>query len=115
MIQKAEYVRQNVVSRLKRYLAADLDMGILTAGEYNLITEAVRALSKTGKSPPEVQPKLLKTEEVAEMLAISKSQLRALEAEGKLPLPRKMVGSSVRYLNIDVIRYMTENNSDSEE
>ena len=62
-----------------------------------------------------LQPKLLKTEEVAEMLAISKSQLRALEAEGKLPLPRKMVGSSVRYLNIDVIRYMTENTNNMEE
>ena len=71
MIQKAEYVRQNVVSRLKRYLAADLDMGIITAGEYNLITEAVRALSKTGKSPPEIQPKLLKTDTILRLYLFS--------------------------------------------
>ena len=40
------------------------------------------------------------------MLGISLANFKKMEREGKLPIPRKMVGSSVRYRNTDVIKYM---------
>jgi len=40
------------------------------------------------------------------MLGIGYSNFKKLEAEGAFPFQRKMVGSSVRYRNIDVIDYI---------
>lgn len=107
MNNESQYIRSNLVRWIGRHLAVELDNGILTAGEYNLIMRTLRDLSKHGISTPPEKPRLLKIDEVASMLAISKSQFRALEAEGKFSFKRRMVGSSVRYLNLDVIRHIT--------
>ncbi len=115
MNNESQYIRSNLVRWIGRHLAIDLDIGVLTVGEYNLIMRILRDLSKHGMPVPPEKPRLLKMDEVASMLAISKSQFRALEAEGKFPFKRRMVGSSVRYLNLDVIRHMTGDVEGSDE
>ena len=106
MNSESQYIRPNLIRWIGRHLAVDLDIGVLTVGEYNLIMRTLRELSKRGIPVPPEKPRLLKTDEVAAMLAISKSQFRTLEAEGKFPFKRRTVGASVRYLNLDVIRFM---------
>ena len=108
MSNVSNYIRLNPVRWLGQHLAVDLDIGVLTIGEYDLIMRTMRELSKKGAPVLPEKPRFLKMDEVASMLAISKSQFRAMKAEESFPFKRKMVGSSVRYLNLDVIRYMTD-------
>ena len=53
-----------------------------------------------------MEPKLLKPQEAAQMLGVSYSQFRNLERDGNFPFQRKMVGTSVRYFNTDIIKYI---------
>ena len=101
-----QYISPDKIRWIGRHLAADIDVGLLTPGEYDAIMNALRNLSKHGVPCCPEKPRLLKVEEVAALLSISKSQFRAMEAEGKFPFKRKMVGASVRYLNLDIYRYM---------
>jgi len=40
------------------------------------------------------------------MLGISKANFKAMERDEKIPIPRRMVGSSLRFLLADVVRYI---------
>jgi excisionase family DNA binding protein len=55
---------------------------------------------------PPLVPKLLTQEEAADMLGIGFSNFRRMEREGLLPFKRKMVGSSVRFRNLDILKFM---------
>ncbi len=99
-------IRMSTVKWIGRHLAADLDVGVLTVSEFEQIMQALKSLAKNGTPSEPVKPKMLTVENVADLLGISKSQLRALEAEGKLPFRRRKIGSSVRYLNTEVLDYM---------
>ena len=55
---------------------------------------------------PIIVPKLIDQREAADMLGISHSNVKKLEAEGAFPFQRKMVGSAVRYRNTDIIDYI---------
>ena len=106
MMQQLQNIRMSTVRWLGRHLAVDLDIGVLTISEYNQIMSILKSLAKNGTPSEPVKPKLLTVENVADLLSISKSQFRALEAEGKLPFKRRMIGASVRYLNAEVLDYM---------
>ena len=71
-----------------------------------------RLLAEHGTTKPVIIPKLIDQKEVAEMLGIGYSNFKKLEAEGAFPFKRKMVGSSVRYRNIDVIDYLLASDKD---
>ena len=43
---------------------------------------------------------------VADMLGISLSNFKKLEAEGAFPFKRRMVGSAVRYRNTDIVKFI---------
>ena len=93
-----------LVSRLASVL---LDSGSLTQCEYDVIKRNLNSLAKTGEPVLPIAPKLLTPQEVAELLAISYSQFRALEKENVFPFKRMMIGSkTVRYRNTDVIKYI---------
>lgn len=106
MMQQQQNIRMSTVRWLGRHLAVDLDVGMLTISEYNQIMSTLKSLARNGVPSEPVKQKLLTVENVADLLSISKSQLRALEAEGKLPFHRRMIGASVRYLNTEVLDYM---------
>ena len=101
-------LRMSVVRWLGRHLAIDVDLGALTASEYNLIMKTLRAVAKNEDlKVPEVPPRLIDGKEAAEILGISYSMFRALEAEGVLHIPRKMLGKkTVRYRITDVNNFI---------
>ena len=101
-------LRMSVVRWLGRHLAIDLDMGALTANEYNVIMKILRATAKKGETKePEVPLRLVDGREAADILGISYSQFRALEAEGIFPFRRKMLGKkTVRYRITDINSYI---------
>ena len=101
-------LRMSVVRWLGRHLAIDLDMGALTANEYNVIMKILRAAAKKGETKePEVPLRLVDGREAADILGISYSQFRALEAEGIFPFRRKMLGKkTVRYRITDINNYI---------
>ena len=98
----------SVVRWLGRHLAIDLDMGALTANEYNLIMKTLRTVvKKDAPTEPEVPLRLVDGREAADILGISYSQFRALEAEGIFPFRRKMLGKkTVRYRITDINSYI---------
>ncbi|MDX9980568.1 MAG: helix-turn-helix domain-containing protein [Lentisphaeria bacterium] len=55
---------------------------------------------------PPIVPKLLTFEEAGDMLGISYSSFKKLEKEGHFPFKRKMVGTSVRFRNLDLLEFM---------
>ena len=81
--------------------------GIISLPEYNEAISQLTSLAEHGVPKAVVTPKLLDQREVAEMLNISHSNFKKLEAEGAFPFKRKMVGSAVRYRNTDVLNYIS--------
>ena len=108
MNQASNKLRMSTVRWLGRHLAINVDVGALTASEYNLIMKTLRAVAKKGDAKePEIPLRLLDAREAADILGISYSQFRALESEGVLRIPRKMLGKkTVRYRNIDINNFI---------
>ena len=59
---------------------------------------------------PIITPRLIDQKSAAELLGIGLSNFKRLEADGAFSFKRKLVGSSVRYRNTDVIAYICSNN-----
>ena len=100
-------LRMSVVKWIGRHLAIDIGE-TLTANEYNLIMKTLRAVAKNGEvKDPDVPVRLVDGREAAEILGISYSQFRSLEAEGIFPFRRKMLGKkTVRYRITDINNYI---------
>ena len=112
-IQQLQSIRPVTARLVARLLAPLIDSGTVTPTEFDAITICIKNLSHA-KAPP-TPLKLLTGQEAAEMLGISFSQFRALEKEGAFPFKRKMVGNkTVRYRNLDIIRYMMSEGGDAE-
>jgi len=122
MDQANNNLRMSTVRWLGRHLAIDVDVGGLTVSEYNLIMKTLRAVAKKDETKePEIPLRLIDAREAADILGISFSQFRALESEGVLRIPRKMLGKkTVRYRNIDINNFIlsddvTEREKNSDE
>ena len=101
-------LRMSTVRWLGRHLAIDLDLGALTVSEYNLIMKTLRAVvKKCDTKEPNIPIRLVDGREAADILGISYSQFRALESEGVLRIPRKMLGKkTVRYRITDINNFI---------
>ena len=99
-------ISMTTVRFFKRIMRPIAEEGIISLPEYNEAISQLTSLAEHGIPKPAVIPKLLDQQEVAEMLGISHSNFKKLEAEGTFPFKRKMVGSAVRYRNTDVIDYI---------
>ena len=107
MINANNRIRPMTAKLVSRLAAALLDSGTVSQSEYDVIRRNLNSLAKTGEPVLPIAPKLLTPQEVAELLAISYSQFRALEKENVFPFKRMMIGSkTVRYRNTDVIKYI---------
>ena len=108
MNQVNNNLRMSTVRWLGRHLAIDMDVGGLTVSEYNLIMKTLRAVAKKGEPKvPEIPLRLVTAKEAADILGISYSQFRALESEGVLRIPRKMLGKkTVRYRITDINNFI---------
>ena len=99
-------VKPRTVKLIARFIRPLCEEGLLSVPEMNEILGNLKCLAAKGEMLPAVQPKLIDQTEAAEMLGISLANYKKMERDGKLPIPRKMVGSAVRYRNTDVIKYM---------
>ena len=99
-------IRPRTVSLIAKLLRPWVDEGIVTVAEIREIVSNLRYLAEKGEMVPNVVPRLLSQDEAAEMLGIGKSNLKKMESEGKLPIPRKMVGTSVRYRSTDIVKFI---------
>ncbi len=105
--QTKNQLRPQVVDLLARVIVPLVGTGVLTAAEHEIVFSNLRYLARHGTPIPAIFPKFLTPQEVAELLSVSYSQLRALEKEGAFPFKRHMIGGkTVRYLNTEVIAYM---------
>lgn len=74
--------------------------------ESHTIMDTLKYLTEKGELKPAIMPKLLTSQEVAGMINIGLNNFKRLETAGAFPFKRKYVGSSVRFRNLDVIRYI---------
>jgi predicted DNA-binding transcriptional regulator AlpA len=95
-----------IVKLISRLIAPLTDSGLITVPEEQIIKKNLKNISEKGELSPAVIPKLIDMKEAAEMLGLGHSNFKKLEKEGALPFRRRMVGSSVRYRNVDIINYI---------
>lgn len=105
-------IRPTSVKLISRYLNILTDASVLSVPERNEIIAQLRSLSTRGEPCPVVSPRLINQTELADMLGVSLAQIKKVEREGGFPFKRRMVGSSVRYLNTDVVKFMSHDEAD---
>jgi predicted DNA-binding transcriptional regulator AlpA len=108
-------IRPKTVNLVSTLLRPWVDEGIVSHAESREIVSNLRHLAKRSVLIPNLPPKLLNQEEAAAMLGIGKSHLKKLESEGKLPIKRKMVGTSVRYRNTDILQFILSDEEETRE
>ena len=99
-------ISMQTVRYFKRIMRPIAEDGIIPLPEYHEAISQLTSLAEHGTLKPAVIPKLIDQRESAEMLGIGLSNFKKLESEGAFPFKRKMVGSSVRYRNTDIIDYI---------
>ena len=105
-------LRPRTVKLIARIMKPLVDEGVIFVSEEQFVSANLKNLANKGRLMPAVVPKLIKQREAAEMLGLGYSNFKKLEKEKAFPFNRRMVGSSVRYRNIDIVEYiMTENSS----
>lgn len=78
-------LRAETVKLIRRLLSPLMDYGLVSNREYDTIVTSLSYIVKHGTPMPAVVPRLISTQEAAEMLGISSSQFRALE-RGRIPV-----------------------------
>ena len=104
----------NTVRYFKRIMRPLAEDGIIPLPEYHEAISQLTSLAEHGTLKPAVIPKLIDQREAADMLGIGLSNFKKLEGsnfkklegEGAFPFKRKMVGSSVRYRNTDILDFI---------
>ena len=99
-------VRFSTVKFVGRLLRPIAETGVISFPELNNIMANLKHLAKKGELLPDMEPRLLKPQEAAQMLGVSYANFRNLERDGRFPFKRKMVGTSVRYFNTDIMKYI---------
>jgi len=99
-------IRPKTVKLIARFIRPLTEEGLITVLEQNEILANLKHLAEKGETMPMIQPKFIDQLEAAEMLGLGHSNFKKLEKENAFPFKRKMVGSAVRYLNIDLLKYM---------
>ena len=106
---KQTNIKPRTVKLIRRLLNPLTEEGVVDIEEEKEIIAQLKSLSEKGEQLPNVEPRLIDQRQAAEMLGISHANFKKLEREGKLKIPRKNVGSAVRYRNVDILRFIMEN------
>ena len=101
-----QLIRPKTVKLLSRLIRPWVDEGVILVSEEKTIIANIKHIAEKGSLAPAVIPKLIDQREAAEMLSLGHSNFKKLEKEGAFPFQRKMVGSSVRYRNTDIIDFI---------
>ena len=108
------HIRPKTVRLLAKFIRPLCEEGLVSVPEQNVILINLKHLAEKGSLAPNVPPRLIDMEEAATMLGVSKGNFKKMEREGKISIPRKMVGTSVRYRNTDVVKYIMANDTATE-
>jgi excisionase family DNA binding protein len=108
-------IRPKTVKLIGILLRPWVEEGIVSTAEVRELISNLKHLSERGILIPPVQPRLLCQEEAAAMLGISKSNFRKMDSEGKLPINRRMVGTSVRYRSTDIMQFILSDDEEMED
>jgi len=104
-------LRPKTVKLIARIMKPLVDEGVILVSEEQFVSANLKYLANKGRLMPPVAPKLVNQREAAEMLGLGYSNFKKLEKEDTFPFHRRMVGSSVRYRNIDIVEYIMADNS----
>ena len=107
-------IRPQTVRLIKRILTPLADEGLIFVPELNDIIGNLKHVSEKWELLPPIMPKLLTQEDAAAMLGVGLSNFKKLERENAFSFKRKMVGTSVRYRNIDIISYILASDDSSQ-
>lgn len=99
-------IRPKSVKLISRLIQPWIDEGVIPVSEATEIIANLKCLAEKGSLMPPVIPKLIDQREAADMLGIGLSNFKKLERENSFPFKRRMVGSAVRYRNLDLIAYI---------
>lgn len=99
-------IRPRTIKLLSRLIRPLTDEGLISISEEKEIISNLRHLSNKGELIPEIMPRLIDQREAAQVLGIGHSNFKKLEAAHEFSFKRKRVGSAIRYLNLDVIKYV---------
>jgi len=110
---KNSMLRPKTVKLIGRIMKPLVDEGVIFVSEEQIVSANLKNLANKGRLMPIVVPKLINQREAAEMLGLGYSNFKKLEKESAFPFHRRMVGSSVRYRNIDIVEYIMTDNSGS--
>lgn len=104
-------LRPRTVKLIARIMKPLVDEGVILVSEEQFVSANLKNLANNGRLMPAVVPKLINPREAAEMLGLGYSNFKKLEKGKAFPFNRRMVGSSVRYRNIDIVEYIMADNS----
>jgi len=104
-------LRPKTVKLIARIMKPLVDEGVILVSEEQFVSANLKHLANKNKLMPPVVPKLINQREAAEMLGLGYSNFKKLEKEKAFPFNRRLVGSSIRYRNIDIVEYIMADNS----
>ena len=96
-------IRLRTVQLIDQFLRPFSTEGVLTVAEHREVVAQLKHLATKGTPMPPIQPRLINQREAAEILGVSLAGFKKQEAT--FPFSRRMIGSSVRYRNLDVFRF----------
>lgn len=99
-------ISMETIRMFRRIMRPIAETGVIPLAEFNECISQLTSLAEHGTLKPVIVPKLIDQRSAAELLGVGLSNFKRLESEGAFSFKRKMVGSSVRYRNIDVIAYI---------
>ena len=102
----AQRITQLTANLIAGHLRLWRQHGLISSDEMESLIANIRQLQKNGTMLQEIPPRLISMEEAAELLGISLGMFKKSEKNGEFPFHRRQIGTSVRFLNLDVIRFM---------
>ena len=105
-------IRRQTVILIGKILHPLTESNLIPFPEYREIIAQLKHIAAKGDALPVVVPKLVTTEEAANMLGISVANFK--KQEPYLPFKRKYVGHGIRYRNTDIIRFILSDDTTAE-
>jgi predicted DNA-binding transcriptional regulator AlpA len=106
-------LRPKTVKLIARLIKPLVEENLILVSEEQIMLSNLKHLAEKGELLPAVMPKLIDQREAAEMLGVSLANFKKLERENAFPFKRKMLGSSVRYRNTDLIAFTLSQDENS--
>ena len=105
-------IRHQTVILIGKILHPLTESNLIPFSKYREIIAQLKHIAAKGETLPVVIPKLVTTEEAANMLGISVANFK--KQESYLPFKRKYVGHGIRYRNTDIIRFSLSDDTTAE-